>query len=159
MIDANDLVQHRRCACHYCWGKGHNYMWCDEVEFAEELAKAEGLPESLQPKDVGGYGFNPFMPPHSSCPRCYGVGESTIYVPDSKLHGPIARLLYRGTKKTKDGLEILMADQDKAMEMVARHLGMFNDKLKVQGDTENPLTVLIRELQGSSLQPVANPPD
>ncbi|MBS7589732.1 hypothetical protein [Ancylobacter defluvii] len=60
-------------------------------------------------------------------------------------------------KKTRDGVEFHLADRAKALEMGARHLGMFNDKLKLQGDAENPLTVLLREIQGSALQPVANP--
>jgi phage terminase small subunit len=42
-----------------------------------------------------------------------------------------------------------------ASENVARHLGMFNDKLTLAGERENPLQLLIRELQGSALRPVS----
>ena len=55
--------------------------------------------------------------------------------------------------------EIRLWDKVTALDKLARHLGLYNDKLKVSGDSENLLTVLIREIQGSALQPVANPPE
>ena len=41
--------------------------------------------------------------------------------------------------------------------MGATSLGLLNDKVKVQGDAENPLTLLVKQLQGTSIKPVANP--
>lgn len=35
--------------------------------------------------------------------------------------------LYRGIQQSKEGLRVILADQDKALENVARHLGMFKD--------------------------------
>ena len=61
-------------------------------------------------------------------------------------------------KQTAGGLEIKLRDRDKAMENVARHLGMFNDKLTLKGEAENPLTLLIREIQGNAMPVVQNPP-
>ena len=40
-------------------------------------------------------------------------------------------MLYAGVKQTREGLEIKMHDQQKALENAARHLGMFQDKLEV----------------------------
>ncbi|MGL4107253.1 terminase small subunit [Clostridium sp. LP20] len=37
-------------------------------------------------------------------------------------------------KNTRDGITIKMHDKTKALENLARHLGMFNDKLTVTGD-------------------------
>ena len=37
-------------------------------------------------------------------------------------------------KNTKDGITVKMHDKTKALENIARHLGMFNDKLQVTGD-------------------------
>jgi len=65
----------------------------------------------------------------------------------------------RRRKATRDGLEIKLRDRDKALENVARHLGMFNDKVRLQGDAENPLSLLIKQIQGSAMPVVANPPD
>ena len=39
-----------------------------------------------------------------------------------------------------------------------RHMGMLNDKMRVQGDVENPLALLIKQVQGTALPVVANPP-
>ncbi len=55
-------------------------------------------------------------------------------------------------------MEIKLRDRDKAMENVARHLGMFNDKLKLSGDAENPLSLLIKQIRGNALPVVSNPP-
>ena len=35
---------------------------------------------------------------------------------------------------------------------------MFNDKLTLKGEAENPLTLLIRQIQGNAMPVVANPP-
>lgn len=53
--------------------------------------------------------------------------------------------------------KIKLADKVAALTLLMRHLGMLNDKLKVQGDAENPLTLLVKQLQGTSIKPVANP--
>lgn len=50
--------------------------------------------------------------------------------------------------------KIKIADKIAALEKIARHLGMFNDKLILKGDAENPLVVLIQQIQGNSLKPV-----
>ncbi|OYW97021.1 MAG: hypothetical protein B7Z15_23885 [Rhizobiales bacterium 32-66-8] len=53
--------------------------------------------------------------------------------------------------------KIKLADKTANLTLLMRHLGMFNDKVKVQGDADNPLAMLIREVQGSCLKPVATP--
>lgn len=34
-------------------------------------------------------------------------------------------------------------------DLLGRHLGLWNDKLKLQGDSDNPLTVLMQQIGGS----------
>ncbi|KQT54647.1 hypothetical protein ASG43_03405 [Aureimonas sp. Leaf454] len=76
--------------------------------------------------------FDATRAPHPDCVECAGEGHSSVHVVDTRnIKGP-ARLLYAGVKTTKDGLEIKVRDQDKAMENVARHLGMFVDKLEAK---------------------------
>lgn len=41
----------------------------------------------------------------------------------------------------------------KGAELLGRHLGTWNDKLKLQGDGENPLTMLFQQVQGTGLKP------
>lgn len=69
-----------------------------------------------------------------------------------------ARKLYAGVKTTQHGIEIKTRDQDAALNSVARHLGMFNDKLTLKGDAENPLLTLIQSISGPSatLKPVSD---
>lgn len=49
--------------------------------------------------------------------------------------------------------KIKIADKIAALTQLGRHLGMFNDKLKVGGDAENPLRLLLDEISGRSIGP------
>jgi phage terminase small subunit len=42
----------------------------------------------------------------------------------------------------------------KALELLGRHVGLFDSRVMVGGDAENPLTLLVQAVQGSSLKPV-----
>lgn len=55
--------------------------------------------------------------------------------------------------------EIKLWDKVSALDKLARHLGLLNDKLTLKGDAENPLQVLVREIQGRALPVVQNPPE
>lgn len=156
--NANEVIQHRRGACRYCYGEDHLFQWRSQREYDEAVEEATRTSQPLPVCD-GGFDYDPMLAPHAKCPECAGHGESRVYALDTaNLSGP-ALLLYAGVKATRDGLEIKLRDQDKALENVARHLGMFNDKLTLKGEAENPLTLLIKQIQGSSLPVVANPPD
>ncbi|MEW6256752.1 MAG: terminase small subunit [Pseudomonadota bacterium] len=50
--------------------------------------------------------------------------------------------------------KVKLADKLGALTLLMRHMGLLNDKVKIQGDADNPLALLIREVQGSSLKPV-----
>ena len=47
----------------------------------------------------------------------------------------------------------------KGAELLGRHLGTWNDKLKVQGDADNPLTLVLKGIQGAAFKPVKAPID
>lgn len=49
--------------------------------------------------------------------------------------------------------KIKIADKIAALTQIGRHLGMFNDKIKVGGDAENPLRLLLDEISGKSIGP------
>ena len=51
--------------------------------------------------------------------------------------------------------KIKIADKLRALELLGRHLGLFDDRLKLSSDVENPLSVLIRQVQGTTFKPVA----
>ena len=52
--------------------------------------------------------------------------------------------------------KIKIADKLVALDKLARHLGLLQDKLKLVADAENPLMVLIMRInsQGSPIRPV-----
>ena len=52
-----------------------------------------------------------------------------------------------GIKEGANGIEIKLNDKEKALELLGRHLGMWNDKLKVDGEvtTNNPFEELTTE--------------
>lgn len=53
--------------------------------------------------------------------------------------------------------KLKLSDKIGALTLLARHLGMLNDKLTLKGDAENPLTLLVKAIQGTSIKPVAMP--
>ena len=54
-----------------------------------------------------------------------------MHVSDTRKLSPAALALFAGVKSGKEGLQVLMQSQEQALINVARHLGMFNDKLEV----------------------------
>ena len=133
--DVNELIQYRRTCCRHCHGIDHAYQWIDEAEFdraclSVEMNTQEGQ-TPLLPTNEGGYGFVQTADPHKYCPKCNGEGVGEIFAADTRKLKGGARQLYDGVKQTKDGFEVRLRDRDKALENVARHLGMFTDKLDV----------------------------
>lgn len=141
----NDLIHTRRLACRYCHGIDHEYQWLDEAEYAQAIkqaldyaeaeAKKQDRPiDAVLPSEEGGYGYDRLADPHPGCPKCRGEGHLDLHIEDTrKLQGG-AKFLYAGIKENKNGIEVVMHDQMKALENVARHLGMFKDKLELSGD-------------------------
>lgn len=151
--DAAELsAVHYRC-CRHCYGQGHAYHWIDEAEYerAVEGAIASELPP---PTDEGGYGFNPTLTPHAKCPKCFGEGHVHIHLADTRNLSPAGRLLFDGVKETKFGIEVKVQDRAKALENVARHLGMFKLEVNHGLQDDNPLLSLMQQLAGKTLKPV-----
>jgi hypothetical protein len=170
MADANGLVQFRRTCCRYCYGEGHRYqrtageMERAEIEHRAGVLKAEADGIKLSERDQtfdrrGGIGYDPRKAPADDCPECFGEGEGRVFVADTRNLPPELRSLYAGIKQTKEGLEVKTHDKKGFTELLMRHVGMLNDKLKLQGDKENPLTLLIQSLQGSALKPAGPEPE
>lgn len=123
--DYNELMQVRRVNCRYCWGREHEYQWtAKEYERACQEAEAEQLHE---PSNIGGLDFNHNKAANQDCPECGGAGVEKIIINDSTQLSHAANLVYQGVKQTKTGLEVMTVDRMKALDNVARHLGMFKD--------------------------------
>ncbi|NOV25900.1 terminase small subunit [Cupriavidus necator] len=125
-VDVNELVEYRRQNCRHCWGIEFGYQWTHgEYEKAQREAEAEG---KESPSCDGGFGFDHHREPNAECPECGGEGRGKVHVHDTRRLKGAARALYAGVHQGKDGLKVLLEDRGKALENVARHLGMFNDK-------------------------------
>ena len=105
--DYNELSSVKRVACGYCYG-GVNIT--DDSEPSIDPTKA----------------------PDEDCSTCGGDGEAYVYMADTTNLSPDARLLYQGAENTKFGIKINTADRMKALDNVARHLGMFKDVIDHQ---------------------------
>lgn len=160
--DPRELVTHQRVNCRHCNGKDHKYQWRDQAEFWGKLADAASreqkrqfedpkAPEITMPNDEGGYGYRSNGPVHPECPVCDGEGHDRVFIPDLSTLSPKAAKLYAGIKKTKDGLEVKMRDQDGALANIAKYLGMLVDRSKVEGG----VTVTTSELTPEQAKAIA----
>lgn len=139
--DPNDIVHLRRVCCRHCYGIDHNYQWVDKKEYATAVKAVKTIAieqgkEPIIPSDAGGYGFDRLLRPNPDCPYCRGEGNPELHVEDTRDLGPKAKLLYAGIKQTQAGIEVKLQDQAKALENVARHLGMFVEKKEITGNLE-----------------------
>lgn len=127
--DANELVEHRRHCCRYCWGKDHRYQYT-----ANELEREQDVWTAERPFDEkGGMGYDERRPANADCPECFGDGVGKTIVKDTRKLSPAARALYAGVKQTKDGLEVKMQSKEGYLQLLMRHAGMLNDKLTLNG--------------------------
>lgn len=143
--DPNDIIHMRRVCCRHCYGKDHEYQWRDEKEYKQAVQMAirsakEGEIPAI-PSDSGGYGFGRLLAPAQSCPYCSGEGNAELHVEDTRKLGSKAALLYAGIKQTQNGIEIKFQDQGKALENVAKHLGMFVERTEHTGKDGGPIIV------------------
>lgn len=64
-------------------------------------------------------------------------GIATVTLTPTAELTPTQQAAIVGIKQTQAGIEIKLA-KDRALEMLGRHLGMFNDKLELSGAVANP---------------------
>lgn len=141
--DPNDLIEYRRGCCRHCWGDGFRHQYTEGEMATRRTAhdKKSDLGSEAETWDAdglfdegGGIGFNARKEPNADCPECFGQGVGVVFAKDTRKLSPDAAKLYAGVKITKDGLEIKMHDKVGALTQVGRHLGMFTDKLNLNGD-------------------------
>lgn len=138
--DPNDLVQYRRECCRHCWGVGFAYQWTPaELQRARAQARAA---KAKAPDASGGVGFDRRRAPNPECPECNGDGHGRMVVADTRKLPASARALYAGVRLGKDGLQVLMQDKAHAVANIARHLGLFQDRLKVEGSIDVAQVIL-----------------
>jgi phage terminase small subunit len=133
--DANELIEYRRVCCRHCHGLDFHYQrTAREMTRDRELFDKSDLSLVDHFDELGGDGFNSTNAPNADCPHCHGEGHGEVHVKDTRFLSPAARALYAGVKRTKDGIEVKLHDKVKNLELLARHLGLLNDKLEVSGE-------------------------
>lgn len=139
--DTNDLVEHRRLCCRYCWGEGNKYqrtrgeMERDRIAWIND--KAENKPDF---DTQGGLGYDKRKAPNSECQECFGDGVGEVFVKDTRTATSQAKTIYAGAKHTKEGVEVKIHSQADALLQVAKHLGMFTEKVEVVEKTKLVVT-------------------
>lgn len=78
--------------------------------------------------------------------RYNGVNSTVVIKPTAELSDEQICAI-AGIKEGANGIEIKLNDKEKALELLGRHLGMWNDKINVEGQVEakNPFADLTTE--------------
>lgn len=71
--------------------------------------------------------------------------NGVMLIPSDEIDGSTARAISE-VAQTRDGIKIKFHDKLTALISLGRHLGMFNDKLKLQSDKNKPLELKTRVL-------------
>lgn len=136
-VDHRKFSQTRVGCCRHCYGIDNQWQWT-RGEFSKATSDAM-MNDTAGPEFLGGIGYNKTLPPITDCPECAGEGIERVVVFDTRDLDDETATAYLGTKKTKDGLEILKADKMKALELIGRNLGMWNDKMAVSAPGGGPV--------------------
>lgn len=149
--DPSDLIWVETECCRHCHGINHQYQWT-QFEYDEVVRQCldhtcgskceQPCGKRIPPLATGGFGFNPHEAPHEGCPACHGDGVEQVRVADTRRVRGAARRLCAGVKKTKDGIEIKMRDQDKALDNIAKFLGMIVNKNEIAGPGGGPISTV-----------------
>jgi phage terminase small subunit len=132
--DPTEISSVRVFSCRHCFGEDFQYQWINEVEFSFAKKRVPDL------TDDGGYGYDPEIRPHPKCPHCKGLGERSVVLADSRDYSEDAKLLYRGAKMTRNGIEVLTHDSMKALDMVSKIIGLYGN----QDPTENQVQIVVK---------------
>lgn len=141
-VDVTEIVRVVAHSCRYCHGIDHRYHWVNEDEWANACAKRIERGED-PPGCDGGFGFHPDTPPSKACPSCFGKGETEVELTDYRTWSPQARMLYNGAKRTKHGIEVVLRDRDKLIELAGKHLGMFKTEIEHKGEGGGPIQFML----------------
>lgn len=146
MADPRELIELKVGCCRYCHGADGNYQW-DMQSYQEKLREIERMPDAMRadallPDITGGFGYDPRREPNDACVRCAGRGTQWVVPKDTGNLSPAALALYGGVKQTRNGIEIIIADRQKALENAARIIGAFKDNVRLDGTIPAMLDVI-----------------
>ena len=139
--DPSKISHVRRVNCRHCWGANHQYQWKprEYAEACDERGKLGDPP----PDCSGGFDFVLNREPNEACPECEGEGVEETFFEDMRTLGPAERKLIAGVKRTKEGIEVKLRDQDGAVQQIAKYLGLLVEKRELTGKNGAPLGVAV----------------
>lgn len=73
------------------------------------------------------------------------IENGTVYIKDTKDIPKSLLPAIESIKEGKNGIEIKFYSKDRSLELLGRHLGMFNDKIEISGTVNNPMEGLTTE--------------
>lgn len=164
--DRNELVEIRRGCCRHCWGPEFRYqetpaeLLARQQKYDAECRRTESAGKNKEDvfwDDTRVLGFDATKAPNAECPECAGEGVENHRQADTRHLSEGAKAIYEGVRLTKYGPEVIIRSKDKASEMLARHLGLLNDKLNLGVQPDNPLAKLLSSLKPQGFTPVAEP--
>jgi phage terminase small subunit len=148
--DPNELISIQIESCRHCWGINHEFQWT-EFEYAQALRTAgahqcgskceQPCSKRIPPPNLGGFGFDPRVAPAEDCPVCRGNGIDRVLLRDTRRVKGSARRLYAGVKQTRDGIQVLMRDQDAALMNIAKFLRMVVEGREISGPNGGAISV------------------
>ncbi|MBO0739540.1 MAG: terminase small subunit [Alphaproteobacteria bacterium] len=167
--DPRELVEIRRVPCRYCHGTNGQYQFTktemDRLLKAYEYGLSDRPLEALWPRGgaeqaayTAGRNQIPFDPqggddytsdrePNPDCAECGGRGIVLHFVADTRRLSHQARQLYRGVKYDPRGkYEVVMANQDAAATMLARHYNVGVERKELLVRTLDPNELSDEEL-------------
>lgn len=137
-FDANELMEHRRIPCPYCYAKPglkqytKRSYWAERKDHEKERARRLRIDDE---DDIGPFPepnalewVDPNEPPNPECKVCHGEGDPEVFIKDTRHLSPLARRMYCGIKEGKDGIELIMLSKENAIVNLAKALGVFKDK-------------------------------
>lgn len=136
-FDSNELVQVRRIPCAYCYAEpGQKQYTIQSYEKEKEQHEKRRLQMlRLGEGDIGEFPDARGMPfvdttksPNPECPVCHGVGLERLFTADTRHLSPVAKRVYCGAKTFNGRVELIMVSKERAMENLAKALGVFDEK-------------------------------
>lgn len=69
------------------------------------------------------------------------VRDGIVQVKDTDQLSDLQIAAITGIKETQNGIEVKLGSKEKTLELLGRHLGMWNDKLDMAGDVDMKIVV------------------
>lgn len=143
--DPSKVMHVRHLCCRHCWGEDHLFQWKPR-EYAEACdtemrAAAKEKREPELPDCGGGFDYRRTREPNPACPECEGEGVEDMFFGDTESLTGAERKLIAGIKRTRDGLEIKMRDQDGALKILAQYVGLLIERKELTGKDGAPLSM------------------